>query len=321
MSVGVAIVSSMRFDSVMAALVEFAASRHNAFHTTEAADMSIPPQRLSRAAGEGILTHLHPRVWGFASLGKPPGQATRAATLARRAAAACHLSSTWLHEWDSAPPASPQILVPGSARAPTAVSLHRAKGVDPRTDVCEVNGIRTLNRAATLCLLGRVVSRRDLSWYLDQFCQTNSTRWLTDTLDRIWSPTDAGPVALAALLEDSRRITDVTESWLERVVADLLTMADLPRLEAQYPIEVAGRRFRLDLAMPSIKLGIEAHGRTFHRGAAKHDADNVRDLLVSTQGWQLLYVTRSQLADPARFVATVAEIARIRSRQLERPAA
>lgn len=311
----------MRFDPAFQALVEFAASRHNAFHTLEAADKAVPAHRLRRAEKSGILTRLHPRVWAFPALGRPPGQAVRAASIAARAAAACHLGSAWLHGWVDDPPPRPTIWVPGSARSPAGVTIVRAQHVDPTCDICTVAGIRVLNRAATLCLLGRVVSRQDLGWYLDQFTRTDSIEWLHRTLDRVWSPTDAGPVALAALLADRNRQWAGTESWLERVVADLLAVADLPALQTQFPLEIDGRRFRLDLAMPSIKLGVEAHGRTFHWGPDRADADNVRDLLVGSQGWQLLYVTRSQLADPAGFVDLVVRVARARRAQLKPRAA
>ncbi len=188
--------------------------------------------------------------------------------------------------------------------------------MDPTRDVCTVDGIRTLNRAATLCLLGRAVGEQDLGWHLDQFARSDSIEWLYRTLDRLWSPTDPGPIALTRLLADRDRLSATTESWLERVVADLLNVADLPPLETQFPLEVDGRRFRLDLALPSIKLGVEAHGRTFHWGPDRADADNVRDLLVGSKGWQLLYVTRSQLADPAGFVDLVVRVARVRRAQL-----
>lgn len=89
------------------------------------------------------------------------------------------------------------------------------------------------------------------------------------------------------------------------MVAELIARNDLPPIELQYPIEVDGRRFRIDIAMPSVRLGIEAHSRTFHWGPDKADADNRRDLLVSSSGWQLLYVTWSQVADPDGFLKEI----------------
>ena len=282
----------MRFDSAMRALVEFAASRHNAFHTTEAAALGVPQHRLRRAVADGSITTLRSRIWAFPCLGTPPGQAVRAATLATARAAACHHASAWLHGWDESLPAEPQIWVPGSVRPLSGVSLQWARRVDSGHDICTVDGIVTLNQAASLCLIGRVVASQDLGWYLDQFLRTESLRWLTKTLDRLWSPTDCrSGLASLAWLSNRDRLTATTESWLERVVADLLTVADLPPLHTQYPVNVGRRQFRLDLAMPSIKLGIEVHSRTYHWGPGREDADNVRDLAIGSVGWQLLYVT------------------------------
>ena len=314
-------VSNMRFDPAFEALVEFAASRHNAFHTTEAAEIGIPARRLSRARDRGILTPLHPRVWAVDGLGRPQGQRVRAATLAVPGAASCHLGSTWLHGWDDHPPLEPRIWVPGSARPPAGVKLLRAKGIEPRRDLHVVDGITTLNRAATLCLLGRIVNREDLGWYLDQFLHAESRRWLDSTVARLWSPTDRGPTRLRTLLADRDRLAQPTESWLERVVADLLAVADVPALELQYPLCVDGPRLRLDIAMPTIKLGVECHSRSYHFGAGHEDADNVRDLAAGSAGWQLIYVTMSQLADPGGFVNQVAAIARARQRQFGSAAA
>ncbi len=306
----------MRFDPALRALVEFAASRHNAFHTTEAAEIGVPAYRLRRARADGSLIELHPKVWAVAALRNPTGQALRAASLAASRSAACHLGSTWLHGWDDRPPTEPCIWVPGSARPLPGVKHQWAGGIDPSHDLCIVDGITTLNRAATLCLVGRVVDQQALGWYLDQFLHTESRRWLDQTLARLWSATDRGPVRLRTLLDDRDRLAHPTDSWLERVVADLLAVADLPPIRLQYPLCVDGRRFRLDIAMPSIKLGVECHGRSHHFGAGREDADNVRDLAAGSAGWQLLYVTASQLNDPSGFVDQVVTVARIRQRQL-----
>lgn len=55
---------------------------------------------------------------------------------------------------------------------------------------------------------------------------------------------------------------------------------------------------------------------TFHWGPGKEDADNVRDLEIASAGWQLLYVTWTQLQDPDRFVELVTRTVRTRRIQL-----
>lgn len=308
----------MRFDDASRALVELAASRHNAFHSSEAADM--PHHRLRRGRERGELTLLGPRVWAVTALGRPPGQALRAATLSTADAAAIHRGSGWLHGWYDRPPPVSDIWVPGGGRsAVQGVRIHRAHGVCSRRDVMEVNGIRTLTPAATLCLLGRAESDAEVERCLDAYLLEHPESRLLDTLNRLWVANGAGPVALARVLSHPARLPGRAESPMERLAARLLANADLPPIELQHEVVVGGRHYRIDLAMPSIRLGIECHSRRFHWGRSRSEADNERDLELGTVGWELRYVTWAQLQDPDRFVAQVAQIAALRRQLLGQP--
>lgn len=307
----------MQFDEASKALVEFATSRHNAFHSSEVADI-ISPQRLRRAAHRGELTEIGPRVWSIAALGSPPGQLTRAAVVSKAGAASAHLTAVWLHGWCSAPPTRPSIWVPGSART-DAESVHRlwASRIDPARDITEVDHIPTLNPAATLCLLGRVAPREVVGRYLDEFRRDFSMVWLVETLARLRTGNCRGVATLDRILDDPRRVDGVTDSWFERLVADLLSQPGLPPLELQHPVRVGSRghkSYRIDVAFPSIRLGIEAHSREHHWGLDKTDADNRRDLALTAAGWQLLYVTWSQIQDPATFVRDITRVVAARTR-------
>ncbi len=301
----------MRFDDAFQALVELAASRHNAFHTTEAAD--IPTHRLRRGANQGVLTRLGSRIWSVTALGRPPGQALRAATLETSGAASCHRGSGWLHGWFENPPVVADIWVPGHGRRTTrSARQHRAPSIDPDRDIIEIDGIRTLSAAATLCLLGRVESDEMLEHCLDRFLLQHPRAWLIDTLDRLWVPNGAGPTALRRVLNHPARRSGPAESFMERRVQRILAEAELPPLVLQHEVAVGGRRYRIDLAMPSIKLGVESHGRRFHWGRRAGEADNERDLALASAGWQLLYVTWDQLQDPVALRDRVAAAASAR---------
>ena len=123
--------------------------------------------------------------------------------------------------------------------------------------------------------------------------------------------------ALERIRNDPRRAAGVTDSWMERVVAKLVALPWMPPIELQHQVTVDGRHFRLNIACPELMLGVEAHGRSFHRGAGKEDADNVRDLLIGSVGWKLLYVTFSQLQHPDEFVRVFSAIAKTRAAQLD----
>lgn len=287
----------MRFDDAFQALVELAASRHNAFHSSEAA--GIPAHRLRRAEQRGELTRLGARVWSITALGSPPGQRLRTATLETRGAAACHRGSGWLQGWFEDLPSVIDVWVPDSGRrARPGVRHHLAAAIDVDRDIIEISGIRTLNAAATLCLLGRVETDNVIEHCLDLFLRDHSRTWLIETLDRLWTPTGAGPAAMRRVLNHPARRLGRVESVLERRVQRILAGGRLPPMVLQHEVTVSGRRYRIDLAMPSIKLGIESHGRRFHWGRQAEEADNERDLALAAAGWQLLYVTWDQLQDP-----------------------
>ena len=307
----------MIFDEPFGAIVELAASRHNAFHSTEAAEMEVSSRRLRSAAQAGVLKLLHPKVWAFPSLGSPMHQATAGATLAVYGGAAGFTSAAALHGWIERPPSIPQVWAPTKSKNLIAgIETMRAAKIDPDRDITNVAGVRTLNAAATLCLLGTTERKTVVERCLDEFLRSHSERWLHDTLARLMTNRPAGPAVLALIISDQRRVRGITDSWLERVLAKLVALDWLPPMVLQHPIEVGDRRFRIDIACPELKLGIEAHSRTYHFGRGKEDADNVRDLLVSSQGWQLLYVTHSQLLQPDQFVRQFEAAARARAIQM-----
>ncbi len=59
----------MRYDDALGAFVELAASRHNAVHSSEAAEI-IGTRQLRSAEKSGIVYRLYPRVWAN---NQPPG--------------------------------------------------------------------------------------------------------------------------------------------------------------------------------------------------------------------------------------------------------
>ena len=307
----------MQFDDASKALIELAASRHNAFSTSEAADINFKIRRLQDAESRGELYRLHPKVWAVAALPKSPGQHLRAATLARSGAAASLLSAAWLHGWIEHQPIKPQLWVGPTSRARLeAAAIHRFKRIDPTRDVTEVDQIATLNKAATVCLVGAVCSVEVLERCVDEFLRTEAQRWLDETMERLYTPKTPGPHALRSLLDDPRRVSGIPESVMERITAKLLALDDLPPLVMQHRLDIEGQRFRLDIACPGLKLGVEYHSRQHHWGPTKADADNNRDLLLATLGWEVIYVTHSMVRDPAGLVRRFRQTAHIRAAQL-----
>lgn len=66
--------------------------------------------------------------------------------------------------------------------------------------------------------------------------------------------------------------------------------------EAEYKNAVPGRKFRLDIAIPSVKLAIEVDGWAYH-GKFKEDftKDRIRQNLLVINGWRILRFTANQV--------------------------
>lgn len=211
----------------------------------------------------------------------------------------------------------PELCVPYSSRTRLpGATVRRSKLIDPERDIIEVSDIRTLNKASTLVQLGATTPPRVVERCLDEFLRSESARWLEATMERQFTPHAKGPRLLAAVMSDPRRVQGVTDSWIERVTAQLIATTWMPPVELQHRVEIEGRSFFTDVAIPELLLGVEAHGRSFHWGAGKEDADNVRDLMFGTVGWKLVYVTWSQLLDPDEFVRLLLFTAEARANQL-----
>ena len=83
------------------------------------------------------------------------------------------------------------------------------------------------------------------------------------------------------------------ESWLRWVCHN----AGLPPPEPQFWVECAhGRWFRLDLAWPEFRLGLEYDGVEFHTGRALTN-DRARHNALAAQGWTVLSVTAPMFWD------------------------
>ncbi len=306
----------MHSDESLRALVAIAASRHNTFSSSEAAEQLVSSQRLRRLELRGEVRRLHARVWAFTALPDGPHQALLGSVLSLAHTCATTTSAAWLHGWLGLPPI-PQLWTPATyVRNHPVADLRRWSRIEPKRDITTVEGIPTLNKAATLCSLGPHVDELTLERCLDEFLRTESVRWLDETMDRLGSRKPGGVAALARIRNDPKRVRGIADSWLERVVAKLVALPWLPPLVLQHPVRVDGRNYRLDIACPELLLGVEAHSRTFHFGVGKEDADNVRDLHLGTAGWKVLYVTYAQTKEPAGLVELFAKTAATRAEQL-----
>ena len=78
---------------------------------------------------------------------------------------------------------------------------------------------------------------------------------------------------------------DPGDSDLETRVLRVLVQGGLPVPRQQFPVRVGQRRFRLDLAYPDRRVGVELDGWPHHGSFTAFHADRERDALLASAGW------------------------------------
>ncbi len=283
--------------------------------------MGVHQRRLRRAVDQGMLLRPYPKVFVLAGVAPSHQQQLHVATLATRRrckdgsttiGVLSHGSAAGVHGLVPHHPPRPSFWLPRSDRIRvTGIDVRRSEAVDPALDVTMLDGLPVMSRAASICQLAWD-SPEQIERAVDEFSRTSSMRWLRETAERYRSHGSRGIGALDRVLDDPRRTQGVTDSWFERVIEALLRHHDLPPIELQHEVVINGRSYRIDIAIPEVLIGVEAHSREFHWGPTAVDSDNIRDLHLGSIGWQLFYVTWWQSTHPAEFVDLL--VAAIRSR-------
>lgn len=96
---------------------------------------------------------------------------------------------------------------------------------------------------------------------------------------------------MRALLEERQPGFDPGESDPELKLSRWIVGAGLPKPVHQHWVRVRGKRYRLDLAYPDLKIGIEYDSWDAHRMRTSFDADPERDAILEDAGWRMIHFT------------------------------
>lgn len=307
-------------DSAIAAVAELAAHSHSVITRAQAAD-HLSDHRIATAIRHGWLSEPYPGVLRFA--GAPPTfeQRVRAATLARRSAGvASHRSAARLHRLDGFTDADIVEVSVGRRHRwqfDDGVVAHHVTPLDP-CDIVVVDGIDATGLARTLADLGAVSSRDRVAQALTDVRRRGcALAWIRQTAERLDRPGPSGARTLSRLLDAIPHEGRVPESWFEELLARCLEDSRLPVFVPQHEIRDSRGSFvaRVDLAIPELKLGIEADSKRHHFGPQAEALDADRDLRVAGCGWELLYLGWHATKQPAAVVDLIADIVDARHRE------
>ena len=146
-----------------------------------------------------------------------------------------------------------------------------------------------------------------------------SAQWIGRTAQRLAHPRHRGARLVLALLE--ARGAAGHESWFERLLAAVLESPMLADLVCQHELRRGDGRVvaRFDLAIPRLRLAIEAHSRAHHVGDLVERADEARDLAVAALGWEVVYLGFAATRTPDDVRRQIERIAARRALDLDVP--
>ncbi|HEY1278089.1 MAG TPA: hypothetical protein VGF22_00355 [Acidimicrobiales bacterium] len=281
--------------------------QHGAFTRRMAAMVGVSWKAVEARIRSGTLTEPAPGVLVLGGLPTTWHQRVAVATLAGGGAVASHRTAARLHGLDGFDSDVIEVSVPVHRRAAqSAATVHRVAALET-CDIIVVDDIPSTTVARTLADLGSVTTRRQVLKALDAARRAGvSTRWCRQTAERLHRPGQAGTGVLLRLLDEAEG-DRVPESWLERLVEELLAAPGFPPLVRQHVVRDDAGRFvaRVDLAIPSLCLAIEAHSRRFHFGDGAGATDEDRDLRLTACGWETLYLGYQHTKRPGEVVPLV----------------
>lgn len=205
----------------------------------------------------------------------------------------------------------------GARRVPVAgVRQHWVDSLDP-DDVVIVDGIACTGLARTVVDVCGVVPGDVALRAVDDFERgRNSLNWLRQTAERLHRPGQSGTRTVLRLRDERQAGGRVPDSWFERLVERCVALPHLPPWARQHVVRDGARVVaRLDLACPTLRLGVEAHSRAFHFGRTAESIDERRDNRLAALGWHLVYVGWYDTESPAAVARTIARIAAQRAAQ------
>jgi very-short-patch-repair endonuclease len=272
---------------------ELANRQHGAFSRAQALALGYSESQIDRRLSAGEWEAVLPAVYRF--VGAPPTgrQAAIAACLwAGPGSVVSHRAAGVLWGLDGITASGMEIWVPNNRRLRTTkLTVHRTDAL-PRIDRTRREGVPITTAARTLIDLAGVTNEETLEAALEFSLQRRlvGVRLLRRRLDELGGPGRAGAGILREIL-DRREGSAALESRLEVKVWRLLVRSGLPKPVRQHPVEIEGRRYRLDFAWPSFRIAVEADGFASHGGRHAFHADRRRMAVLASGGWRVVPVT------------------------------
>lgn len=287
-------------------LARKAASRYGLLTHHDLRELGVTARQRHTLTGKGVLVRERRglyslvgtvRSWEFEVMRACLGAAGRGVASCRSA------MRLWvIRPWETAV----EVMVRGIA-APDVegAEVHRSYDLID-DDVRHVSGIPVTSPERTLVDAGAYLPDHQVARAFDSAVGSGLTTpaAVRALRERVGRHGRTGVTAIDRVLESVPDGVGHTESPMEIALLRLIEGAGLPTPEPQFPIELAGHRFRVDFAYPDRRVVLEYDGFEAHSGEAAFARDRWRQNQLVLAGWLVLRFTKADLGDRPEWVAS-----------------
>lgn len=242
-------------------------------------------------------------LWWAAVLGTQPDQAVLSHWSAGRIHRLCDDGRFPIH-----------VTVPGSGRRRLpGLIVHRSRGLCPQ-DVVVVRGLRVTSPARTVLDVAGSADDQEGKRMIREG-EVHGVLGAGAIRDAVAGRTGHRGLGRVRRVDPSTAEAALGQTPLEDDLDPLLVALGIPGLVRQHRvIGLSGTRYRPDFAYPSVRLAIEADGRSAHERSLAFETDRAREADLGAAGWQVLRFTRLQVHHgPETVQRTTRETVRVRT--------
>jgi len=302
------------------AVGELAASRHGAITRRQAAE-HLNPMAISRFCQRGVFLEPAPGVLLLPGAPATYEQRVYVATLAGGGhGLSLAGTSAKLHRIDGFDDFADVIVAVkrgGRVPLPGVIATQRREQYGP-LDVTTVHHIPCTSLARTVVDIARYHPER-YERAADDFQRRGcNLLWLQQTMERVPRQRGDGLDMVCADLQRRQSGGTVRGSWFERLVEACVASPKIPPIVRQFCVYTDSGAFvaRPDLAVPALRLAIEAESRKYHTGPAREAFDERRENRLAEEGWQTSYVGWADTSSPAIVCRSIERIVARRAADL-----
>ena len=291
-----------------------ASSQHGAFNRRQSVAAGASSDQIKRRLESGEWMLLDRGTYALESSAASWHRSVMAAVLSKNRAFASGWTAGRLHRLPDCWNSTPEITVPFTGSARSALARVRRRSDFTAIEQTEVDGIPVSSVAETLFDLARVMKNGRLRRAIDHSLINDlvTVEGLHGVLVRTAGSRLKGTVRFRESISELTSDYVPSESDLEDLMLGILNKPDIPAIDRQVRLPWWDRLpHRVDALVRDWSLILEADGRAFHTKRDDFERDRQRDNLAAAHGYRVMRFTYPMLTrNPEEVLRLVREAGR-----------